>query len=152
MLQRHGGCWTAASTSTRLSLVKALGTYLCWTRLTSGTKQVQILNCYLQPGEDAHLKERAKRVTDIVRDILRQDASAAVVVCGDFNNHMTFVSKELTKCGFTAALDKETSTHTLGGHLDQLFAKNVDITNALVNDGFDKEITDHKCLKVSLTF
>ena len=101
MFQRQGGCWTAASTRTRLSLVKALGTYLCWTRLTSGTKQVQILNCYLQPGEEAHLKERAKRITDIVRDILRQDASAAVVVCGDFNNHMPFVSKELTKCGFT---------------------------------------------------
>jgi endonuclease/exonuclease/phosphatase family metal-dependent hydrolase len=152
MFQRQGGCWTAASTRTRLSLVKALGTYLCWTRLTSGAKQVQILNCYLQPGEEAHLKERAKRITDIVRDILRQDASAAVVVCGDFNNHMPIVSKELTKCGFTAALGSETSTHILGNHLDQLFAKNVRITNAMVNDGFDREITDHKCLKVSLTF
>ena len=70
MHQRHGGCWTAASTNTRLNLVKALGTYLCWTRLTTGNRQVQILNCYLQPGEEEHLKERAKRVTDIVRDIL----------------------------------------------------------------------------------
>ena len=47
MHRRNGGCWTAASTKTRLTLVKALGNYLCWTRLTTGSKQVQILNCYL---------------------------------------------------------------------------------------------------------
>jgi hypothetical protein len=38
----------------------------------------------------------------------------------------------------------------LGGHLDQIFARGVDITNALVNDGFDSGVTDHKCLKISL--
>jgi endonuclease/exonuclease/phosphatase family metal-dependent hydrolase len=65
-----------------------------------------------------HLKERAKRVTDIVRDILRQDAKAAVVVCGDFNNHMTQITQELTKCGFKAALSHDTITHTHGGSLD----------------------------------
>ena len=32
LLQRNGGCWNASRTgSTRLQLVKALGTYLCWT-------------------------------------------------------------------------------------------------------------------------
>ena len=72
-----------------------------------------------------HLKERAKRVTDIVRDILRQDAKAVVVVCGDFNNHMTHMTHELNKCGFKAALDSDTITHTHGGSLDQLFAKNI---------------------------
>ena len=99
-----------------------------------------------------HLKERAKRVTDIVRDILRQDAKAAVVVCGDFNNHMSLITLELTRCGFIASLDTDTITHTHGGSLDQLFAKNIDITNALVNEGFDRDITDHKCLRVTLGF
>ena len=98
------------------------------------------------------MKERAKRVTDIVRDILRQDAKAAVVVCGDFNNHMTHITSELTKCGFKAAINPDTATHRLGGHLDQVFAKNIEIINAMVNDGFDDEITDHKCLKVTLGF
>ena len=32
LTQRNGGVWTAARTNTRLSLVKALGTYLCWTQ------------------------------------------------------------------------------------------------------------------------
>ena len=51
MLQRNGGCWTAATNKVRLTLVKALGTYLCWMRLTTGRHVVQILNCYLEPGE-----------------------------------------------------------------------------------------------------
>jgi hypothetical protein len=33
MLQRNGGTWTAASNKVKLTLVKALGTYLCWVRL-----------------------------------------------------------------------------------------------------------------------
>ena len=91
-------------------------------------------------------------MTDIVRDILRQDAKASVVVCGDFNNHMHHITRELTKCGFKSAINPDTATHRLGGHLDQVFAKNIDITNAMVNDSFEDEITDHKCLKVTLGF
>jgi hypothetical protein len=64
---------------------------------------------------------------------------------------MHHITQELTKCGFKGALDDNTITHTHGGCLDQLFAKNIDITNAMVNEGFDREITDHKCLKVSLS-
>jgi hypothetical protein len=51
MLQRNGGVWTAATNKVRLTLVKALGTYFCWTRMTTGRNEVQILNCYLEPGE-----------------------------------------------------------------------------------------------------
>ena len=35
MLQRNGGCWTAATNKVRMTLVKALGTYLCWMRFTT---------------------------------------------------------------------------------------------------------------------
>ena len=141
MLQRNGGCWTAATKKVKLSLVKALGTYLCWTRLSTGSSDIQVLNCYLEPGEQPHLKERAKRVTDIIKDIIKQDANAALIVCGDFNNHMPH---------FSCAIEQRTITHKLGGHLDQIFARGVEITNALVNDGFDSGVTEHKCLKVSL--
>jgi hypothetical protein len=70
MLQRNGGTWTAASNKVKLTLVKALGTYLCWVRLTTGRQEVQILNCYLEPGKEQFQEERAKRVTDIVKDII----------------------------------------------------------------------------------
>ena len=51
---------------------------------------------------------------------------------------------------FTLAFEKRTTTHKMGGHLDQIFTRGIDITNAVMNDGFDSGVTDHKCLKVSL--
>jgi hypothetical protein len=71
LLQRSGGSWVAATNKVKLTLVKALGTYLCWVRLTTGRHEVQILNCYLEPGEENFKVERAKRVIDIVKDIIK---------------------------------------------------------------------------------
>ena len=51
LAQRNGGCWTATRTNARFSLMKAIGTYLCWTQLRMGTQYVQVLNCYMEPGE-----------------------------------------------------------------------------------------------------
>ena len=133
-----------------MTLVKALGTYLCWTRITTGRHVIQLLNCYLEPGDQQFQKDRAKRVTDIVKDIIKQDANANIVVSGDFNNHINHMYQQLHFLGFQRALDPNTVTHKMGGHLDQIFARGVEITNAVINDGFDHEITDHKCLKVTL--
>ena len=152
LLQRSGGSWVAATNKVKLTLVKALGTYLCWVRLTTGRHEVQILNCYLEPGEENFKVERAKRVIDIVKDIIKQDAGAVVVVCGDFNNHIPHFYREFHFLDFARAIDPRTITHKLGGHLDQIFVRGAEITNALVNDGFDREVTDHKCLKVTLKF
>ncbi len=98
--------------------MKALGTFLCWTQLELGDKYIQVLNCYLQPGEQQNLKQRAIRVAEIVRDIIRQDPSAPIVVCGDFNNHMTYIVEQLGPLNFSAAVEPSTETHNQGGHLD----------------------------------
>jgi hypothetical protein len=71
LLQRNGGTWTAATNKVNMTLVKALGTYLCWTRVTTGKHVVQLLNCYLEPGEEQFKAERAKRVTDGSRPVLK---------------------------------------------------------------------------------
>jgi hypothetical protein len=39
--------------------------------LTTGKQEVQVLNCYLEPGKEPFHVERAKRVTDIIKDIIR---------------------------------------------------------------------------------
>ncbi len=89
-------------------------------------------------------------MTDIIKDIVKQDADAAIVVSGDFNNHIHHMYRELLHfLNFTLGYDKQTTTHKMGGHLDQIFARGVDITNAVMNDGFDSGMTDNKCLKVS---
>jgi exonuclease III len=117
---RKGGCWTAAryADNVRLSLVKALGTYLCWTRLNTGTESVQILNCYLEGGDMAYAKQIALRVCEIVQDILRQDENAAIVVCGDFNNHLDLVSNALHSMNFVSAIAPDVATQKFGNHLD----------------------------------
>ena len=139
MFDRKGGCWTAArcEQNVRLQLVKALGNYLCWTRLTTGNIQVQILNCYLECGESLYNKNRALRILEIVRDILRQDANAAIVICGDFNNHLPVIEAQLAQLNFIPALSGDVATHKYGNQLDQVYAKNIDITNAVINDELD---------------
>jgi hypothetical protein len=78
----------ATTNKVNMSLVKSLGTYLCWTRVTTRRYKMQVLNCYLEPGQEPFKAERAKRITDIIKKFIKQDAEAAIVVCGDFNNHI----------------------------------------------------------------
>ena len=84
-LQRSGGCWTAAYQGISLTLTKSLRTYMCWTKAIVRNFCIYILNCYLEPGEDEQIKNRAARISEIAADILKQDSQARIVVCGDFN-------------------------------------------------------------------
>ena len=71
-------------------------------------------------------------------------------MCGDFNNHIATVCESLTRCNFAPAITCGTETHRQGGHLDQVFTRNIDVVNAVVSNDYDNEISDHKCLKVTL--
>jgi hypothetical protein len=44
-------------------------------------------------------------VTDIIKDIIKQDANANIVVSGDFNNHINHMYQQLHFLGFQRALD-----------------------------------------------
>ena len=66
---------------------------------------IQLLNCYLEPGDQQFQKDRAKRVTDIIKDIIKQDVNANIVVSGDFNNHINHMYQQLHFLGFQRALD-----------------------------------------------
>jgi endonuclease/exonuclease/phosphatase family metal-dependent hydrolase len=79
--------------------------------LEIGKHTVQILNCYVQPGEQQELKDRAKRIVDIAKDIVKQDPHAPVIVCGDFNNHIAVVCESLSHCNFAPAIVCGTETH-----------------------------------------
>ena len=46
------------------------------------------------------------RVAEVVRDIIKQDPNAPIVVCGDFNNHMTYIAEQLGAISFTAAVEE----------------------------------------------
>ena len=90
------------------------------------------------------------RVAEVVRDIIKQDPNAPIVVCGDFNNHMTYIVEQLGSLSFTAAVEPSTETHRQGGHLDQVFARNMTFGEVNLSPGYSDEVSDHKCFDVTL--
>jgi hypothetical protein len=65
--------------------VKALGTYLNWSKVPLGGEEVHILNVYLEPGQEGFVVKRAETVISLVKSIIRQDAEAKIIVGGDLN-------------------------------------------------------------------
>ena len=61
MLKRSGGCITLSNLRNHRK-VKALGTYLNWTKVPLGGEEVQILNVYLEPGLESFVGKRAETV------------------------------------------------------------------------------------------
>jgi len=43
-----------------------------------------------------------------------------------------------------------TTTHKQGGHLDQIFVKNMKVIESTLSEDFIDDISDHKCLKVTM--
>ena len=60
--------------------VKALGTYLNWSKVLLGGEEVHILNVYLEPGHEKFVVQRADKVIQLVNDIVRLDSTAKVIV------------------------------------------------------------------------
>ncbi len=86
----------------------------------------------------------------VVRDIIKQDPNAPIVIFGDFNNHMTYIVDQLGQLSFTAAVEPSTETHRQGGHLDQVLAMNMSFGEVNLSPGYSDEVSDHKCLNVTL--
>jgi endonuclease/exonuclease/phosphatase (EEP) superfamily protein YafD len=51
---------------------------------------------------------------------------------------------------FVPAFKYPTVTHKQGGHLDQVFVRNLQLKNAMIIEGYYDRISDHKCLKVTV--
>ena len=65
--------------------MKALGTYLNWTKVLLGEEEVHILNVYLEPGQESFVIKRAETVINLVKGIVKQDAGAKIILGGDLN-------------------------------------------------------------------
>ena len=146
--QRNGGC--AVASATKLHKVKSLGTYLCWTKTLLRNTWVHVISCYLQPGEQRHLRERAKRVIEIVDDLVKQDGQAVVILGGDFNNHLPHVETECLRLNMHKAFDDGVASHVKGNLLDQVFVRNAQIDRAVMSGEIDLKVSDHRCLRVDL--
>ena len=63
---------------------------------------------------------------------------------------MDFVIEQLQPLDFTPALEQGAETHRLGGHLDQVFARNMETGAVVMSPEYSDEVSDHRCIKVSL--
>ena len=62
---------------------------------------------------------------------------------------MTKVHSQMVGAGLTPALREGTVTHLGGNHLDQLWTRNITITNAVVGKRVDK-VSDHNPVMVTM--
>ena len=65
--------------------VKALGTYVNWTKVPLGDEEVHLLNFYLEPDCEAFVVKRADTVISLAKGIIRQDPAAKIILGGDLN-------------------------------------------------------------------
>ena len=70
LLKRSGGCITFSNLKNHRK-VKALGTYLNWTKVPLGGEEVHILNVYLEPGLESLVGKRADTVVSLVKSIIK---------------------------------------------------------------------------------
>ena len=117
LLKRSGGCITFSNLKNHRR-VKALGTYLNWSKVLLGSEELHIMNVYLEPGHESFVVKRADTITTLVKSIIRQDASAKIIVGGDLNGQLQRVHTALLLAGFAPALKAGTTTHRDGNQLD----------------------------------
>ena len=113
LVKRSGGCITFSNLKGH-RMVKALGTYLSWSKVLLGGEEVHILNVYLEPGHEKFVVQRADKVIQLTKDIMRQDPAAKVIVGGDVNGMFSKVNTYLLLAGFKPALIQGTPTHRDG--------------------------------------
>jgi exonuclease III len=103
LLRRSGGCITFTNLKSHRK-VKALGTYVNWTKVPLGDEEVHLLNVYLEPGHEAFVVKRADTVISLAKGIIRQDPAAKIILGGDLNGQLGKVHTALVQAGFAPAL------------------------------------------------
>ena len=78
-MKRSGGCITFSNLKGHRK-VKALGTYLIWTKVLLVGEEVHILNTYLEPGQERFVGKRADTVVNLAKDIIKQDSAAKIII------------------------------------------------------------------------
>ena len=110
---------------------------------------MHILNVYLEPGHEGYVVKRADNVISLARGIIRQDPAAKIMLGGDLNGQLGRLHTALTQAGFTPALRGGSITHKEGNQLDQMWARNIRITNAIVADRIS-QVSNHCQIQVKI--
>ena len=66
-------------------------------------------------------------------------------MAGDINGQLNNLENRLVTLGFTPGLNPGTPTHKGGNQLDGVWTRNLQVTNVLISEEHDQEVTDHNC-------
>ena len=94
LLKRSGGCITFTNLKNPRK-VKALGTYVNWSKVPLGGEEVHLLNVYIEPGHEAFIFKGADTVISLAKGIIRQDPAAKIILGGDLNGQLAKVHTAL---------------------------------------------------------
>ena len=94
LVKRSGGCITFTNLKNHRK-VKALGTYVNWSKVPLGGEEVHLLSVYIEPGHDAFVVKRADTVISLAKGIVRQDPAAKIILGGDLNGQLAKVHTAL---------------------------------------------------------
>jgi len=64
-LNKKGGCLTASTLNSH-KRVKQLGSYMSWTNINTEEGEIQLLCCYIEPGDNEVTRGRIDKVTLLV--------------------------------------------------------------------------------------
>ena len=65
MYQKKGGCLTA-STIEGNRRVKQLGTYMSWSKIPSKEGEIQLVSCYIEPGDTEITRQRTEKIVAVI--------------------------------------------------------------------------------------
>ena len=51
--------------------VKQLGTYLNWSKILTNEGEIQLVNCYIEPGDTKVTRDRTDKVITVIQDMIR---------------------------------------------------------------------------------
>ena len=63
---------------------------------------------------------------------------------------MTYIVEQLAPLNFALAVDPSFETHRQGGHLDQVFVRNMEVGEVVLGEKYSDAVSDHKCIRVTL--
>jgi endonuclease/exonuclease/phosphatase (EEP) superfamily protein YafD len=116
-----------------------------------GDEEIQLLGLYIEPGDTKVTRGRVDKAVAIIQDMIRQDRDARIVVGGDLNAQLNNLQDRLDRLGFRPGITPGTATQRDGGMLDQVWARNLQLTNVMVSEYVDNGVSDHLCLKATVS-
>lgn len=128
--------------------IKALGTSITWASVALHHVPIHFINVYITPQDKDNSDKTLEYLDHIINLIFERHSHSRVIISGDFNERLSEVTAIVGVRGLLPCIEAGTSTHSRGGHLDQVYSNVPCIRTELIPLPVD--ISDHT--QITCTF